>query len=350
MRIPLDRIAINFEIVARTKIDEEYIGTLMKSFSEDGQLHPITVRPLPDGRYEVIDGIHRIEAAKRLGWRDIEANVLSVDELEAKLLALKANLIRRNLEPVEEGEVVYRIMVKHGLTERQVAEKLGVSMDWVSKRLALVLRVHEEVRKMVAEGKLTLGHAVVVSKIKEPEKQLKFAHLIVRNGWNVKQAEEALIEFINDTIYTIGYEDISFEEFLNLLRKHEIKVVMDVRHEVEFVKQEFSGELLKRQLPLYGIKYLQIKELGVPRIIREPYIEGGLQYECFKQWYLWWIKKNYDVWEKEIREAKRVGFIALLCVERYPKPHGTQKHFCHRHILADYLIEKGFFEKRVDII
>ena len=350
MRIPLNKIIINPEIAARIEVDEEHIKLLMKSLAEDGQLHPITVRPLPDGRYEIIDGLHRVEAAKRLGWKDIEANVISVDDLEAKFLALKANLVRRNLEPVQEGEVIYRIMVKHRLNEKQVAEKLGVSVEWVSKRLALVIKVHEEVRRLVAEGRLSLGHAVVISRIKDPSKQVKFAKLIIKNGWSVKQAEEALVEFINDTIFTIGYESRTFEEFVELLRKHNIKVVMDIRHEVEFVKQEFSGELLKRQLPVYGIRYIQAKELGVPKIVREPYIEGKLSFDCFREWYLWWVEKNRDEWEKKLREAKRIGYITLLCVEKYPKPHGTQKHYCHRDILAEYLIRSGFFEKRFDII
>ena len=68
MRILLDRLVLNPEIAARVKVDEEYLNLLMKSLQEDGQLHPITVRPLPDGRYEIIDGLHRVEAAKRLGW------------------------------------------------------------------------------------------------------------------------------------------------------------------------------------------------------------------------------------------------------------------------------------------
>ena len=349
MRIPLDKLVLNPEIAARTKVDEEHLNILMKSLREDGQLHPITVRPLPDGRYEIIDGLHRVEAAKRLGWKDIEANVISVDDLEAKFLALKANLVRRNLEPDQEGELVYRIMVKHGLTERQVAERLGVSVEWVSKRLALVLKVHEEVRKLVAEGRLSLGHAVVISKIPDPVKQVRFAHLIIKNDWSVKQAEEALIEFINDTIFTIGYEGRGFEEFIELLKRHEVRVVIDVRRDIEFVKQEFSPELLKRQLPVSGIKYIQLMELGVPKEMREPYIEGRISFECFKQWYLWWIEKHKGEWEDKLRDARRVGRIALLCVERYPKPRGSQRHYCHRDILADYLIGQGFFEKRIDI-
>jgi len=350
VRIPLDKLVLNPEIVARVEVDEEYLNLLMKSLQEDGQLHPITVRLLPDGRYEIVDGLHRVEAAKRLGWRDIEANVVSVDDLEAKFLALKANLVRRNLEPVQEGELVYRIMVKHGLTEKQVAERLGVSLEWVSKRLALVLKVHEDVKKLVAEGKLSLGHAVIISKIEDSAKQVKFAQLIIKNGWSVKQAEEALIEFLNDTIFTIGYEGRSFEEFVELLKKHKVKVVLDVRHDVEFVKPEFSTELLRRQLPAHGIAYVQLSELGVPRIIREPYIEGRLSFECFKQWYLWWIERNRDKLEAKLRDTKREGFIALLCVERYPKPRGSQSHYCHRDILTDYLIKQGFFEKRLDIV
>jgi ParB family chromosome partitioning protein len=348
-RIPLDKIVVNPEIIARVKVDEEYLATLMKSLKEDGQLHPITVRPLPDGRYELIDGLHRVEAAKRLGWRDIEAYTIDVDEVEAKFLALKANILRRSLEPVEEGEVIYRIMVKHGLDEKSVAEKLGVKVKWVSERLALVLKVHEDVKKLVKEGKLSLGHAVIISKIEDPEKQLRFAELILKNGWSVKQAEEALVEFLNDTIYTIGYEGRNIDEFIDLLKKHEIKVVIDTRHETEFVKPAFSEESLKAHLKYHGVVYVKLDLLGVPKIIREPYIERKLPFECFKQWYLWWIERSRSEWEKTIREAKKIGPIVIMCVERYPKPKGDQKHYCHRDILASYLIQQGFFEKRVDI-
>jgi ParB family chromosome partitioning protein len=349
LRIPLDRIVINPEIVARVKVDEEHLDVLMKSLKEDGQLHPITVRPLPDGRYELIDGLHRVEASKRLGWRDIEANIISVDDVEAKFLALKANIVRRSLEAVEEGEVIYRIMVKHGLDEKSVAEKLGVRVKWVSERLALVLKVHEEVKKLVREGKLSLGHAVIISKIEDPKKQLRFAELILKNGWSVKQAEEALVEFLNDTIYTIGYEGRSIDEFIDLLKKHGIKVVIDVRHETEFVKPVFSEESLKTHLKYHDIMYVKLDSLGVPKIVREPYIERKLSFECFRQWYLWWVEKNRGDWEDTVRKIKKIGAIAIMCVERYPKPRGEQRHYCHRDILAEYLIQQGFFEKRVDI-
>jgi len=350
MKIPLDKMVLNPEIVARTKIDEEYLALLMKSLKEDGQLHPITVRPLPDGRYELIDGLHRVEAAKRLGWKDIEANVISTDDLEAKFLSLKANILRRSLEPVEEGELIYRIMDKHKFNEKQVAEKLGVSVKWVSERLAIVLKVDDRVKKLIAEGKLSLGHAVLISKIKEADKQLKFAELILKYDWNVKQAEEALVEFLNDTIYTIGYEGRDIDEFIELLRKYEIKVVIDIRHQTEFVKPAFSEEPLERQLAYHGIKYSKLESLGIPKIIREPYIKGDLSYECFKQWYMWRIKESRNEWEKILKEVRKVGPIAFLCVERYPRPNKEQKHYCHRHVFADFLIKQGIFEKRVDIV
>ena len=148
--IEIDKIVIP-EDRARATFTQDQYNELKASIKEHGFTVPILVRPLPDGRYEIIDGLHRVEAAKRLNWKDIEANVVSVNDLEAKFLALKANLVRRNLEPIQEGEVVYRIMVKHKLTERQVAERLGVSVEWVSKRLALVLKVHENVKKLLKD-------------------------------------------------------------------------------------------------------------------------------------------------------------------------------------------------------
>jgi ParB family chromosome partitioning protein len=350
MKIPLDKMVLNPEIVARTKIDEEYLALLMKSLKEDGQLHPITVRPLPDGRYELIDGLHRVEAAKRLGWKDIEANVISTDDLEAKFLSLKANILRRSLEPVEEGELIYRIMDKHGFNEKQVAEKLGVSIKWVSERLAIVLKVDDKVKGLVAEGRLSLGHAVLISKIKESEKQLKFAELILKYDWSVKQAEEALVEFLNDTIYTIGYEGRDIDEFIGLLKKYEIKIIIDIRHETEFVKPAFSEEPLKRQLAYHGIKYIKLESLGIPKDIREPYIKGKLSFDCFKQWYMWRIEESRNEWEKILKEVRKVGPIAFLCVERFPRPNKEQKHYCHRHVFADFLVKQGIFEKKVDIV
>ncbi|GEM_PF-818335 len=349
VKIAIDKIVVNPDLIARSSLNDEYLEMLAKSLDEDGLLHPITVRPLSDGRYELIDGLHRLSAAKRLGWKDIEANVIDADDLEARFLSLKANLVRRSLEPVEEGEVVYRIMVKHGLTEKEVAKRLGVTTKWVSERLALVLKVPEEVKKMVAEGKLGLGHAVVISKIEEKEKQLKFARLIVREGWSVKEAERMLPEFLNDTIYTIGYDGRTFEELLSILKENGIVMVLDVRHDVEFVKPEFSIEVLKRQLPANGIKYVHVKELGVPKLIREPYVKGKMSYECFRQWYEWWLEENSEILERALREAKSTGPTALLCQERYPTPKKGQKHYCHRHILAEVALELGIFEKRLDL-
>jgi ParB family chromosome partitioning protein len=153
---------------------------------------------------------------------------------------------------------------------------------------------------------------------------------------------------VSSTIYTIGYIGRSPEELVELLKRHGIRVLVDVRHGKR-ARKGFSPAELRMKLEEHGIVYISMPSLGVPRIVREPYINGRISFECFRQWYLWWVEKNRGDWEVRMRKIKEIGAIAIMCVERYPKPRGEQKHYCHRDILADYLVERGFFEKRFDI-
>jgi len=151
-------------------------------------------------------------------------------------------------------------------------------------------------------------------------------------------------------VLTIGYGGRSLDELVKLLEERGVKVVVDVRHDARSAKPEFSARSLERSLSAHGIDYVRLSELGVPKAVREPYVRGELPFERFRQWYLQWIEGSREKWEPKLREAGRKGPVALLCAERYPKPHGTQKHHCHRDVLADHLIGLGLFEKRVDVV
>jgi ParB family chromosome partitioning protein len=153
---------------------------------------------------------------------------------------------------------------------------------------------------------------------------------------------------MESTIYTVGYRGRSPEELIELLKRHGIKVLVDVRHGKR-ARKGFSPTDLRKRLEEHDMIYISMPSLGVSRIVREPYLEGRLSFECFRQWYLWWIEKNRRVWEDAIRKIKGIGAVAIMCAERYPKPRGEQRHYCHRDILADYLIQQGFFEDRFDI-
>lgn len=349
MRIPLDSIIINDKILARIKIDDEFVNELKESMKEIGLLTPIIVRPAKDGKYEIIDGLHRYAATKKLGWKDIEANIVNLNDVDALVYSITNNIQRKQMDPIDEAQAILKLINNYGLSETDVAKKLGKSTAWVSQRIAVALKLPDEVKKLLEDGKISLSIAVLATRIADKEKQIKFVRKVAEEQMSFDEAKEYLTVLLNDTIYTIGYEGRKLEEFIDILKKNEIKVVIDIREQSQFVNPQFTEELLKRILPQNDIRYIHLSELGVPQPIREPYVEGKIPHECFRAYYNYILEKNGNLLKKVIDENRKEGRIALMCVERYPSPRGNQKHYCHRNFAAEYLLNEGVFEKRVDL-
>jgi ParB family chromosome partitioning protein len=377
MRIELNKIQVG-RFRVREKLDVEHIKEIMQSFEKDGQWDPIIVRPAKErGFYELIAGEYRVEAAKRLGWKDIEATVIDVDDVTADFLALKTNIIRQNMTPLEEGRAIAKYMREYKLTQEQVAKELGRSEAWVSERLALALNICEEVKEALVHGRITTSQAVIISQISPKEgkltpyfinRQRTFLEIILKEQDKLKrklsedETRKMLRWFQNDSIYTIGYAGRELDDFLKILKDSNIELLVDIRESGESrFKPEFNESVLKRALEERGIEYERRPDLGVPYEVRQPYIDGYLSYECFKQWYIWSVRgrkdggKTRDLLPELVEKLKSKGS-CLMCEEAYPKPKGEQKHHCHRDILADMILsyedkERPLlkFEKRVDL-
>jgi ParB family chromosome partitioning protein len=377
MKIELNKIQVGrFRI--REKLDEEHLRDVMQSLAKDGQWDPIIVRPAKErGYYELIAGEYRVEAAKRLGWKEMEATIRDVDDISAEFLALKTNIIRQSMSPLEEGRAIQRYIAEYNLTQKQVAQELGKSEMWVSERLALVLTLAPEVRDAMVSGRITMGQAVIISQISPKEGKLTpyflnrqkiFLETLLKEQDKLKrrlsedETRKMLHWFLNDTIYTIGYAGKEWKDFIRVLKDNKIELVIDIRESGESrYKPEFNEVVLKRALEEQSIEYERRPELGVPYEIRQPYIDGFLGWECFKQWYIWSIRgrkidgKINDLLP-ELVERLKSKRSCLMCEEPYPKPKGAQKHYCHRDILADLILEYKDdnkpllrFEKRVDL-
>lgn len=360
MKIPISKIEVG-RFTVREKLDEEHLKALAESLKEDGQWDPIIVRP-KDGKYELIAGHYRFEAAKYLGWKEIEATVKDLSDEEADFLALKTNLMRKNMDEIEEAKIIKKIMDEYELPQREIAKKLGMSDTWVSRRLALVLKITDEVQNALKDGKISAEHASLISNISEEiyndwkKKQNQFLQLILQNNWSRDETRKQLKRFLNDTIYTIGYKERNLDDFIKLLKSNEIKYLIDVRYSNESEKKpEFNGDILERELKRNGIEYIHMPQLGLPYLIQDPYKEGALSFECVKQWYRWHVyNQNGFDFEKFVDEIKSKGKAALMCMERYAKPMRDQKIHCHRDILADMILEiekdgVKLFENRIDL-
>lgn len=348
MKVKIKDIVIPW-YAPRDVTESEFIGDLMRSLESSGQWNPILLRLNDSKEYELIAGLQRMTAAKKLGWEEIEANVLNNSEEEAALLAIETNLMRKELKEIEEGRAIKEMMDKLDLNQVTIAKKLGKSQMWVSNRLSLALDLVEPVREMIKNNFLNPSQAITISRLR-PNEQTKFAQLIIDRQKELGKkmsADEIRTEikkFRNNTIYTVGYEGESIEEFISKLKKSNIEVLLDIRESTKSIqKPDFSEKFLKISLKDENIRYLTRKDLGAPYVIRNSYINGGLSQKCFDKWYRWHVTESEGNKLPELLGIiKNQGKTALMCFEKDVKT-------CHRNILADLIMETNIFDKRSDL-
>ena len=142
----------------RKDFDEQALNELADSIKEHGLLQPILVRSKPTGGYEIIAGERRWRASRIAGLRTVPVVIKEMDEKEAAEVALIENLQREDLNPVEESMGYRSLMVSYGLTQEQVAERMGKSRSAVANALRILDLTPNETEALKA-GKISAGHA-----------------------------------------------------------------------------------------------------------------------------------------------------------------------------------------------
>ncbi|HSJ64565.1 MAG TPA: ParB/RepB/Spo0J family partition protein [Gemmatimonadaceae bacterium] len=177
----------------RREFRAEELAELEASLRVSGLLQPITVRPAPSGRgYELIAGERRLRAATNLGWSEIAAAVKEVDDRTLLTLALVENLQRADLNPIEEAEGYKRLIEEFELTQQQVADAVGKERTTVNNLLRL-LALPPTVRRMVEEGRLSLGHARPLLGLGEERLMADLARAVVEDGLSVREVERRVM-------------------------------------------------------------------------------------------------------------------------------------------------------------
>lgn len=170
----------------RRQFDPELLRELTESIAMHGVISPITVRRMENGYYQIIAGERRWRAARSAGLTEIPAMVIEADDSEVMQMALIENLQRADLSPIEEAEGYESLIEEHGLTQEQVAERVGKSRPAVANALRL-LQLPEEAREMVSSGALSAGHARAVLAIKDSQMQREALEKMAK--MSVRQAE-----------------------------------------------------------------------------------------------------------------------------------------------------------------
>jgi ParB family chromosome partitioning protein len=186
LEIPLDRIRRN-PYQPRKRVDEEALARLADSIRVHGVIQPILVTEQLDG-YQLVAGERRLRAAQLAGLERIPAVVRQLADRDQLELALVENLLRADLNPMEEAMAFRQLLDEFGFTQDQLATRLGRARSTVANTLRL-LEMREAVREAVADGRLTEGHARAMAGLGEPD-ELRLVELVVERGLSVRQTEE----------------------------------------------------------------------------------------------------------------------------------------------------------------
>lgn len=157
----------------RKKFNDESISALAESIKQHGILQPLLVRPYGNG-YQIVAGERRWRAARMLGMSEVPVQIKELNDAETMQIALIENLQRENLNPIEEANGYYELTETFGMTQDEVSKVVGRSRSAVTNSLRL-LSLPEEIRDMVENLSLTVGHAKVLLSIENEDEMIEAA-------------------------------------------------------------------------------------------------------------------------------------------------------------------------------
>lgn len=183
----------------RKSFEKEPLQELAQSIKESGILSPIIVRKTPGGFFEIVAGERRWRAAQIAGLHEVPVLIRTFADKEALEMAIVENVQREDLNPIEEAEAYARLASEFHLSQVQIAEKVGKERATVANAIRL-LGLPGELRTMVGEGRLSVGHAKVLLTLPDPKKQIEFAKKVADDKVTVRKLEKMVASAISGDV------------------------------------------------------------------------------------------------------------------------------------------------------
>lgn len=188
-KLPINAIAPNPH-QPRKYFESDSLRELAASITQSGVLQPIVVRRLGEG-YQLVIGERRWRAAKLAGLDTIPAVVRDATDAECLELALIENLLREDLNPMEEAEAYQRLLAEFQWTQEDLARRVGKDRTSIANCLRL-LKLPEIIQNDLRAGRLSMGHARALLSLTSPGDQLKLREEILAHSWSVRTTEEGV--------------------------------------------------------------------------------------------------------------------------------------------------------------
>ena len=175
----------------RTEFNQEALEELAASIKLLGLIQPITVRPVENGRYQIISGERRYRASQMAGLEKIPAYVRKTDDQGMLEMAIVENIQREDLDSIEVALSFQRLIEECNLTQEAMAERVGKKRATVTNYLRL-LRLPAEIQFAIRAKKISMGHAKALLSLESDKEQLKFANQIIEQDLSVRQIEQKI--------------------------------------------------------------------------------------------------------------------------------------------------------------
>lgn len=259
--VPLDEI-VPSPLQPRMQFVESPLDDLMESIRQHGIIQPLIVRAV-NGKLELIAGERRWRASRKLGLATVPVIEREASDRDVLEMALIENLQREDLNPMEEAAGYVRLAEEFTLKQDEIAARVGKSRASVANAIRL-LGLHSDVQLLVAQSRLTVGHAKAILSIKDQDTQLLVSDQVIRRQLTVRATEKLVQSFLNDGQQEPGEAkktpaarevDIHVRALTNRLREH-LATHVAIQHSAKKGKIEieyYGDDDLQRLIELLGL-------------------------------------------------------------------------------------------------
>ena len=215
----------------RKNFDKQSLEELAASIKENGLLQPIIVREYGEGRYQIIAGERRFRASKLAELNEIPAVIMNKDDRQAAEIALIENIQREDLNPVEEAMGFRALQEDYGLTQEELSEKIGKSRSAIANAMRL-LDLPEEILSLLAESKLSAGHARTLLAVRNADMMMELAERVIKEDLSVRRLEEEVRKANRNKRVEPEEEDDTLP-VINYFREMELRVQSHLGRQVK---------------------------------------------------------------------------------------------------------------------